>query len=55
MFACQTERDRVVLETWVNRVVRPQDFGSADPRTLGLMVQWEFIDEPPTGVTIVRP
>jgi hypothetical protein len=37
---------RVVLETWVNRVVRPADFGVPDARELGLMVRWEFVDAP---------
>jgi len=37
---------RVVLETWVSRVVRPRDFGLDDPRTLGLMVAWAFVDAP---------
>jgi hypothetical protein len=37
-------RHRIVLETWVNRTVRPADFGIPDPRELGLMVQWEFVD-----------
>jgi len=39
-------RSRVVLETEVSRVVRPRDFGSNDPRTLGLMVAWDFVDAP---------
>lgn len=38
---------RIVLETWVSRVVRPRDFGGADPRELGLMVEWNFVDAPP--------
>jgi hypothetical protein len=37
---------RVVLETWVNRVVRPADFGVGDTRELGLMVRWAFVDAP---------
>jgi hypothetical protein len=37
---------RIVLETWVNRVLRPADFGVPDARELGLMVQWEFVDTP---------
>ena len=41
--------DRVVLETWVSRVMRPRDVGGSDPRDLGLMVQWEFVDAPSTG------
>jgi len=43
--------DRVVLETWVSRVMRPRDFGGADPRDLGLMVQWDFVDAPSAGAT----
>jgi hypothetical protein len=39
-------RQRVVLETWVDRVVRPADFGVPDPRELGVMVQWEFVAAP---------
>ena len=38
---------RFVLETQVNRVVRPADFGLADTRELGLMVAWDFVDSPP--------
>ena len=38
---------RVVVETWVSRVMRPRDYGAADPRDLGLIVQWEFVDSPP--------
>jgi hypothetical protein len=41
--------DRVVLETWVSRVMRPRDFGGSDPRDLGLMVQWDFVDAPSAG------
>jgi hypothetical protein len=37
---------RVVLETWASRVVRPRDFGLDDPRALGLMVAWDFVDAP---------
>ena len=43
------ERQRVVLETWVSRVFRPRDFGGNDPRDLGLMVQWEFVERPPAA------
>jgi O-Antigen ligase len=48
-------RDRFVLETWVSRVVRPVDVGMADARTLGLMVQWDFVDAPPAGVAPAGP
>jgi hypothetical protein len=47
--------DRVVLETWVSRVLRPRDFGGADPRDLGLMVQWDFVDSPSAGATTSKP
>ena len=42
--------DRFVLETWVNRVMRPRDYGGADPRDLGLVVSWEFVDAPRIGL-----
>jgi hypothetical protein len=35
---------RVLIDTWVSRVVHPADFGVADARELGLMVQWTFSD-----------
>jgi O-antigen ligase/polysaccharide polymerase Wzy-like membrane protein len=38
-------RSRIVVDASVSRVVRPADFGGADPRELGAMVQWEFVDE----------
>lgn len=38
---------RIVLETQANRVLRPADFGLQDPRELGVMVAWDFIDAPP--------
>jgi hypothetical protein len=47
--------DRVVLETWVSRVMRPRDVGGADPRDLGLMVQWDFVDAPSAGATTSKP
>ena len=40
---------RVVLETWVSRSLRPRDFGVADDRELGLLVDWKFVDAPPPG------
>ena len=43
-------KDRFVLDTWVSRVVRPRDYGGADPRDLGLIVSWEFVDAPPIGL-----
>jgi hypothetical protein len=44
--AVPKESPRVVLETWVSRVVRPADFGVPDSRELGVMVRWEFADAP---------
>jgi hypothetical protein len=38
---------RIILQTEVNRVVRPADFGLSDSRELGLMVAWDFVDSPP--------
>jgi hypothetical protein len=38
---------RIVLDTWVNRVIRPADFGVSDSRELGLMVKWEFASQLP--------
>jgi hypothetical protein len=38
-------RSRIVVDASVSRVERPADFGGADPRELGAMVQWEFVDE----------
>jgi O-antigen ligase len=38
---------RMTLETWVNRVTRPGDLGQEDPRELGLLVRWRFVDAPP--------
>jgi uncharacterized membrane protein len=40
-------RRRVLLETWVSRVLRPRDFGIADDRELGLLVKWAFTDVAP--------
>jgi O-antigen ligase len=42
---------RVLLETWVSRVIRPRDLGVADDRELGLLVKWEFLDALPAGGT----
>jgi hypothetical protein len=38
---------RMMLETWVSRVDRPRDRGQDDPRDLGLLVRWDFVDAPP--------
>ena len=48
------DRPRVVLETWVNRVVRPADFGVPDSRELGLMVRWELSDAPAPRALLSR-
>jgi hypothetical protein len=40
---------RVLLETWVSRVITPRDVGVADDRELGLLVKWDFVDAPPAG------
>ena len=37
---------RVILETWVNRVLNPFEFGVMDGRQLGLLVRWRFLDVP---------
>jgi hypothetical protein len=42
---------RVMLETWVSRALRPLDFGLADRRERGLIVDWHFLDAlPPDAV-----
>jgi hypothetical protein len=38
---------RFVLEVKVDRTWRPADHGQADPRELGLAMQWEFVDRAP--------
>jgi hypothetical protein len=40
-------RRKVLLETWVSRVVHPRDFNVADDRQLGLLVRWTFLDHAP--------
>jgi hypothetical protein len=40
---------RLVLETWVSRVIKPRDIGIADDRELGLLVKWDFLDALPAG------
>jgi hypothetical protein len=37
-------RKRIVLETQVNRVLRPADFGLKESRELGVSVAWDFVD-----------
>jgi hypothetical protein len=39
---------RVVIDTWASRVLRPSDFGLPDSRELGLMVTWNFAEQPPS-------
>jgi hypothetical protein len=36
----------VMLESRVDRVLRPRDFGVADDRELGLLIGWRFVDGP---------
>ena len=43
---------RMMLETWVSRVERPRDRGQDDPRDLGLLVRWDFVDAPPRNGAI---
>ena len=40
---------RLLLETWVSRVIKPRDIGIADDRELGLLVKWDFLDALPAG------
>jgi hypothetical protein len=50
-FKVQDGQSRVMLETWVNRALRPLDFGVDDRRERGLMVDWHFLDAlPPDAV-----
>ena len=44
---------RVIVDTWVNRVVHPRDLGVDDSRDLGLMVRWSFVDRVPDGVAAI--
>jgi hypothetical protein len=37
---------RMMVETWVNRSVRPADYGLQDRRELGLLVEWDFSAPP---------
>lgn len=41
----------VFIETWVNRFVRPSDYGLGDNRELGLLVKWTFVDSAPDHLT----
>ena len=41
---------RMMLEMFVSRTWRPADYGSADPRTLGLaLADWAWVSVPPRG------
>ena len=40
----------VVVDTRVNRAIRPRDFGAPDNRELGLLVKWDFLAGPPPTV-----
>jgi O-antigen ligase len=42
---------RLLLETWVSRVIRPRDIGIEDDRELGLLVKWDFQDALPAGAS----
>jgi hypothetical protein len=43
---------RTMLETWVSRVDRPRERRQDDPRDLGLLVRWNFVDAPPDNAAI---
>ena len=43
---------RMMLETWVSRVDRPRERRQDDPRDLGLLVRWNFVDAPPDNAAI---
>lgn len=43
-------RSRVLLQTWVSRVLKPSDFAVPDGRELGLLVAWKFGDGPSSSV-----
>ena len=45
---------RMMLKTWVSRVVRPSDFGIRDNRYLGLLVRWDFVDKPAADGAAVK-
>ena len=45
---------RMMLETWVSRVLGPKEIGLSDSRELGLMVRWTFVDAPPADATVSR-
>jgi hypothetical protein len=39
--------NRLMLEIRVSRVDRPRDRGQDDPRDVGLLMRWDFVDAPP--------
>jgi hypothetical protein len=43
---------RSIIDTRVNRAVTPAAFGVSDPRELGLMVKWTFLDRAPEGARV---
>ena len=45
----------IVLQTWVDRVVRPRDYGVPDGRDLGLFVHWDFVEAPPESAGVTSP
>jgi len=45
---------RIMLETHVDHVVRPRDFGVSDDRELGVALSWSFVDAPPGGAATVE-
>jgi len=45
---------RIMLETHVDHVVRPRDFGVSDDRELGVALSWSFVDAPPVGAATVE-
>jgi hypothetical protein len=47
-------RRPLVVDTWVSRVVVPRALGLGDPRILGALVAWRFVDAPPANAKIVR-
>lgn len=47
---------RIMLETLASRPLQPEDVGASADRDLGLLVGWEFVDQPAAdGVTVRAP
>jgi hypothetical protein len=44
---------RMLVESWVSRVVVPRELGIPDDRQFGLMLNWRFVNEPPAGAANV--